>query len=223
MRVRHVLGFMLGLILFSTATAQSAVIYESATLGATGITKSQVINDEVPASNIVDTNFVGARFEVREPSTTTRIGGHFSGGFEDDQFFGALVRLTDELDFPDSEDLSTPDLLGWTVLSFAEPSAETFGNLSAEMTPGWYAIVFGSGLFGTGGRGFSIRNGTDIGSPQYLNWQPSNGWFNLADLGVPGLGNRRLIVEGVHMPEPSTFLLASFVALFVPFRMRRKR
>lgn len=212
----------IGLVCLTCSAAISAVIYESATLGPTSITKAQVLGDEVPASNVVDTNFIGARFQIVNTATTTRIGGHFSGGFENDTFFGGLIRLSSEMDFPDSGDLSTSDVLGSTLMSFSEPSAETFGHLSVQLTPGWYGVVFGSGLFGTNGRGFAIRNGAEIGLPQYFNWQPSNAWFNLADLGVPGLGNRRFVVEGTQSPEPPASVLALIALSIVAVRRRNR-
>jgi hypothetical protein len=204
--------------------AQATIIYQSATLGPVDITKEQVFTGDVPASNVVHFNFVGARFEVKETSLTTRIGGHFLGGFDNDTFFGALVRLTDPIDFPDSVDLSTPDVLGSTLMLFPEPSSEVFGNLSVELTPGWYAVMFGSGLFGATGRGAVVRNGTDRGSPDYILCQPSNGWFNLADLGFPGFGNQRFVIEGHVTPEPTSVgLVVAASCVLLSRRVRRPR
>ncbi|MEX2317798.1 MAG: hypothetical protein WD669_11640 [Pirellulales bacterium] len=206
---------------FTCGTVRSAVIYESATLGETGITKSQVFSQDVPASNVAHFNFVGVRFEVTKKAAVERIGGHFVGGFDKDSFFGALIRLTDSLDFPDSEDLSTPDVLGWTLMSFPNPSEEIFSSLQVELTPGWYAVLFGSGLFGADGRGGVVRNGNDIGTPEYIIWQSGSGWINLDDLGDDRVrGNRRFVVEGVLMPEPATSLLALITLSIVAVRRR---
>ena len=95
---------------------------------------------------------------------TTRIGGHFVGGFSETDFFGAIVGLTDSLDFPDSLDLSTPDVISASTLTFPDTSDEVFGGLSVNLQPGWYALVFGSGLFGTDGRGSAPKNNIVKGS-----------------------------------------------------------
>jgi hypothetical protein len=158
-------------------TTRAEILFESGTLGPTGITWQQVLDEEVVGVNIASDVFSGVRFELLSPVMTTRIGGHFvsaAGG----EFFGAIVNLTDQNDFPDSGDLSTPDVVGSTTLSFPAPSAEVFGNLPLSLQPGWYALVFGSCLFGSTGAGAMPLNNPDIGSPSYIAWQTGDGWFN---------------------------------------------
>ena len=43
------------------------------------------------------------------------------------------------------------------LFSIPEPSAEIFGSLSLSLDPGWYALIFGSGLFGATGDGAMPR------------------------------------------------------------------
>src|SRR5690349_6005324 len=100
------------------ATGSSAdVLFESSTLGPTGITWTQLTDQSVPGTNVKDTVFVGARFQLSEPVVTSEIGGHFVGPISG-SFFGAIVELTSESDFPNSNDLTTPDVLATTLLSF---------------------------------------------------------------------------------------------------------
>lgn len=202
--------------------ASPAIIYESGTLGPIGITNEQLLNQSIPGSNVDPTNYVGARFEVHENWTVTAIGGHFARGFADSPFFGVIVRLSDEIDFPDSDDLSTPDVLVVTHLSFPDPSAEVFGEISTTLVPGWYAVIFGTGLFQTNDWGTAVRNGQDIGTPSYIIWQPSRRWFNVADMGFGGLPNHRFVVVGNPVPEPSC-PLSVIVASFSMFGMARWR
>ena len=85
-----------------SSNAVASVLYESSSLGQTGITWEQGINQEVPGSNVAGFNFDGVRFHVSQSSLATKIGGHFVGGFDDRSFFGAIVKLTGATDFPDS-------------------------------------------------------------------------------------------------------------------------
>jgi hypothetical protein len=180
-----------------------------------------VYEQSVPGSNVSDVNYVGVRFYVDFPITTSRIGGHFAGNVGDRTFFGALVELSSEVDFPDSHNFESPDVVGSSLLHFPEPSNEVYGSLVADLQPGWYALVFGSGQLGATDVGGAVRNGTDISSPSYIVWQPGEGWFNLADLGFPGLGNLRLVVEGTVVPEPFYGTILVFAALLSLHRHHR--
>jgi hypothetical protein len=134
-------------------------------------------------------------------------------------FFGAVVELDDANDFPDSFDFSAPDFLGATSLNFASPSDEVFGSLTLSLDPGWYALVFGSGLFGTNGNGGAVRNGTDLGQPTYIAAQPFSGVSNWVDI-TPELTNHRFVLRGYIVPEPSLTSLALSTCLFYLFKNR---
>lgn len=190
------------IVLVANASVADEILFESATLGPTGITNQQRIDEQIPGTNVNEFVFVGARFELTQPVVTSRIGGHFTvndatGG----TFFGAVVALEGPDDFPDSGDLSTPDVLGDTLLSFPDPSAEVFGDLGLALEPGWYGIVFGSGLFGSSGSGGALRNGSDFQSTIYLGGF-DGGWGN----GLAGTGNSFSIVGRV-VPEPSSLIV----------------
>ncbi len=189
-------------------SALAATVFESGTLGPTGLYLNAIGGGTAPGSSGVNPDvFSGVRFQIGQTVMTTRVGGHFVADPRfGDSFFGAIVRLDGAMDFPDSGNLSTPDVLGTTLLTFPNPSAEVFGNLTVKLDPGWYALVFGSGLFGATGSGAAVLNNPDIGTPSYIAHQPAAGWFNFADIG--GFFNDfRLVVDGNAVPEPSTCVL----------------
>jgi len=193
-----------------TANLAAAVtIFESGTLGPTGVTWQQAIDGEVPATNIKNSVFTGVRFHLDLPVVTSRIGGHFLSP-SNGTFFGAIVELDDENDFPDSGDLSTPDVLGNTLLTFPNPSGETNSNLSISLDTGWYALVFGSGLFGATTNGGALRNGSDIGDPSYIAYVGSR-WKNSSPTNGIEFKDYHLTLEGTIVPESST-LIMTFVA-----------
>jgi hypothetical protein len=94
------------------------------------------------------------------------------------------------------------------VLNFPVLSEEIFGNLNLTLAPSWYALIFGSGLFGTTGNGGAVRNGIDLGDPSYIVALPAGtGWHDLSF----SLPNHRFVIHGVVVPEPSTILLTAIV------------
>ena len=222
MQLINVVAGITCLFHLSASYIKAATIYESGTLGQVGVTNADLTNELASGTSINESVFAGARFEVTDAVTISRIGGHFLGRSNGTSFFGAIVRLENEFDFPDSCDLSSPDVVGATTLTFPDPSAEVFGNISLTIDRGWYAVVFGSGLFGTDGRGGAIRNGVDMGSPDYIGWQPQpTGWHNLSVFGDM-FRNHRFVVEGTHASEPTTAALTLIVlfAMTLLFRLR---
>ncbi len=205
----------------------AATLFESGTLGPTGVTWDDLLAETVGGTNVKDVVFTGVRFELTQSVVTTQIGGHFlqrpgSDPQGDGSFFGAIVALSDANDFPDSGDLSTPDVLGSTLLSFPDPSDEVFGNLALTLNPGWYSLVFGSGLFNATANGVALRNNPDIGGPAYIAFQPGSGWFNLTDLSDAILFvGHRFVVSGNLIPEPSSAVLVMISSLWLAIRRTR--
>jgi hypothetical protein len=193
---------------FGFASAKAGTIFETGTLGPTGVSAYDVSLGNPPGINISRNVFSGVRFHLSSPAITTEVGGHFAGPYSDaDTFFGAIVRLTGEDDFPDSEDFSTPDVLGATLLHFTEPSSEVYGDLSLELDPGWHALVFGSGLFGAEGHGAAVLNNIHRGEPSYIGLQADVGWGS-RDLQL----GKWYAVNGTLVPEPAA---AMWVVLLV--------
>ena len=117
------------------------VLYESATAGQLGVPYEDVYQQIVLGVNVTSSVFQGARFELELPVVTSRIGGHFVArtGVGEQTVFGAIVALDGPDDFPDSEDLSTPDVLGVAEFTVGDLSANSFGVISIELEPGCMA------------------------------------------------------------------------------------
>ncbi|MCA9235014.1 MAG: hypothetical protein KDA44_06070 [Planctomycetales bacterium] len=198
------------------------MLFESGALGPTGVSWQQALNGEIPGSSVDGQVFSGVRFELTQATITSQIGGHFfspSGG----TFFGAIVKLEDEHDFPNSDDLSTPDVLGTTQLTFPMPSNVAFGDLSVVLDPGWYALVFGSGLFGANGTGGMPLNNPDIGNPTYISFQPGSvtGWNDLSN---PRWHDFRFVVVGNRVvPEPRSIVGIAFLSFLFAMCRHSKR
>ncbi len=196
------------LLALAANLCRADILFESGALGPTGIPQGSVA-----ATNITPHVFTGVRFELTQPVITTQVGGHFVDR-ANGTFFGAIVELDDQNDFPNSGNLLTPDVLGTATLTFPNPSSEVFGNLNLSLDAGWYALVFGSGLFGTSGDGAAPMNNPDIGSPAYIAFQPGSafGWVNISTF-----RNHRFVVTGSVVPEPSTIALgvSVFLLLFI--------
>ena len=214
---QSIIAVVLVLATWTDAKAET-ILFESGALGPTGVTWQEGLDGEVQGSSVSDQVFSGVRFELTQPILTTEIGGHFfspNGG----EFFGAIVALDDENDFPNSEDLSTSDVLGVTSLVFPVDSAEAFGDINLSLDPGWYALAYGSGLFGVDGEGGMVLNNPDIGNPTYLARQLSPGWFNLSDLSdAKDFVDFRFVIKGTIIPEPASVSLV--VAGLLCFRFR---
>lgn len=199
--------------MFISRRAQAAIIYETGESGPTGVSSQQLANEEIAGVNINKFVFAGGRFRVEEATSVERVGGHFLGRAVGFPFFGSIVRLTGNDDFPDSVDLTTPDVVGVTTLNFPNPSANVYGTLTATLSPGWYALVFGSGLYGHSGIGAAVSTGSDYEATTYIAWEVNLGdqWMNLD---AP-FENFWFVVEGAIVPEPATLLTASTLAVAV--------
>ena len=127
-------------------------------------------------SSIIPEQFLMIRFEVSGLVRTSQIGGLVGSFGENAQVFGAIVALTDRDDVPDSVDLSTPDVLGHTLVRATEPASVNAGKLAVELSEGWYAIVFGTGRFGATSDGFAPT----VDAAQTFSYYTSNGgWSSL--------------------------------------------
>jgi len=197
----------MGLGTFASNSTLAATIFESGTLGPTGITFAELISQNIPGVNVNQSTFAGVRFSLDHPASINQIGGHFAAGASG-TLFGAVVALDDESDFPNSTDFSTPDFLGSTLLTLPLTSDEVFADLSLSLDSGWYALIFGSGLLEASGAGAAVGNNRDLGSPVYIGHDLNIGWFELAGLS-PIFANYRFVVNGVIVPEPSAIALAA--------------
>jgi hypothetical protein len=194
------------------AAARADTIYESATLGTTGKTSG---------AKIQSTQYLGVRFSVSSPMEATAIGGHFSV-LVGSQFFGAIVRLSSPTDFPDSNDLSSSDVLASTLLSAPRSSAQVSASIGpVTLSPGTYAMMFGAGQFGSPANTLAIAPADDpnIGTPSYFfrntDGSYSNGNFSHTRFFLTGTPGAPVVV-----PLPATgrqaglLLICLFAAAF---------
>src|SRR6185369_4834197 len=81
-------------------------------------------------------------------------------------------------------------------------SSDVSVPLSVVLSPGDYALVIGTGLFGASGAGVLATNNTSLGA-SYLTWNGSS-WTNCCNADVVP----RLVVYGTTaVPEPTTIAL----------------
>jgi hypothetical protein len=135
----------------STGRAQS-VLLESATLGLTG---------RDGGASVTNAQYIGWRFELAETLQVEQVGGHMlSLPDKPGDIFAALVRLASIDSFPVGAPFTSEEVVATTLFRPNFPSDEILTPLSAELTPGSYALVFGTELFGATGEA-AIHNGFD--------------------------------------------------------------
>ena len=124
------------LISVTPLTVTAYPIYQSAPV-------SPVVDPVGLATVIVEDQSLGVKFYVSEKLKTGSIGGYFElyAGVES-EILGAVVRLDKPDDFPNSFDLTTRDVLKTTKIQVSALAGDYAGNLSLNLTPGWYALVF---------------------------------------------------------------------------------
>lgn len=135
-------------------------IYESATLGTIGVDPP----DGAPIAS--PQVYLGAKFDVMSTVTVAKLGGHLVADGVDGTVFVAVVPLAAN-DFPPDTTLAD-DAVFATVLTAPATSAEVSADVAFALTPGRYAIMFGSGLFGATGRAKLPGVDADIGTPEYF-------------------------------------------------------
>ena len=194
------------------AAAQTPVLLESATLGATGLDWG---------TSITEAQFVGWRFEIDTPLQVEAIGGHLVGfpAVGNGQIFGALIRLASVDAFPAGDPFTAEETVATVVFQPAFPSSELLVPLSAALEPGAYALVFGSDLFGATGNG-AIPNPTDQADI------PPTTIDSYIFYGIPGPGQApiwrgplasqmRFLVSGTTLPPVPALGPAGLVTLAV--------
>ncbi len=227
----------LAITILISAEVRGDTLYESATLGATGVTGGTAIGYD---------QFLGVRFQIGQAATVTGVGGHLSD--IGSGLYGALVRLGGADDFPDAKPVTVEvndnlrlvawegaDILAKVTLPAVATSSDVLGALAAplDLAPGWYALVMA--VPNSTVVGAMPGNGNLIGTPSYFSWQ---GWWDLPlyecgtiqnplcrtdDWYDGGFGNARFVVQGQPVPEPETWamLLAGLGLVGVASRCRQ--
>lgn len=175
---------------FATLTAMCAAF----PAGALTLLETAEYSPPGHAGYAIDSQFLGARFEIDTQSRITAIGGHInpiSG-----TLFGAVVRLTG----PDALPSVLPDALAThdqTLLyqTFDQPqlrsaTSDLLMEVSITLGPGQYALIFGGAA--TGGEGRMEIQKTELGAPSFF-FGGSGFWQD------GGFSHARFLVEGVSL------------------------
>jgi len=164
----------------------------------------------------------GMRFQLSSSAVIDGVGGDLqvSSTIGTGSIFGALVQLQDMSDYPDSIDLSTPDVLATFVFSASADFTDvTIPIAPLTVHPGDYALVFGSDLFGATGEGsMSTDNPNFSDSSTFFYNTFDESW---QEYGAGG--GLRFTVYGAPVPEPSSAVLIAFlsVVLVLPRQLYR--
>ena len=221
-KILRLAGAISGFLLLTpwTGAAEPFRLFESGTPGPDGQTDGATFGDF---------QFIGLRFFVPSTVTTETIGGHL-GGLGGVDVFGAVVALSGTADFPDSSDLSTPDVRGAARIvlspSGAPSRSQVFSApLEVKLNPGWYGLVFGSGLFGATGTGMlTMDNFPRTGQCFFGSGGLTRPDFVYQD-GCFSVNRLYAFVDAQSQsaptPEPSTLLLLGSSVAVVVRRRRR--
>lgn len=165
------------------SSLQRSVRFESATLGKTGQDHGFTISKN---------QWLGVRFTTTAPLRVKAIGAHISQVTPGDLFV-AVFPTTDRA-VPQSPPKPEQALF---VRTFDAPDVSREVRIPADfvLSPGTYAVVFGSGAVGAKGHGVIPGTDDEVGSPDYLSWA-DNQWVE------GGFGGARFFVESDRvLPE----------------------
>lgn len=154
------------------AFARDAASSTDAFAGSRTIACAPIVPPEATAGMVFSTTFwPGFRFEATTATRVSRVGLQLTPD-RAGSFFAAIVRLSGPTDAPDTSDLTSADVIARIDVAVPAASRPIVVDTPADvaLTPGWYALVFGTDAVGgslpsNGGRGcvssggnpFSIR------------------------------------------------------------------
>lgn len=207
-----------GMLAITISAASAATIHETAIIGTTGLSSGSAISSG---------SYLGSQFELSQTTKITGIGGHMFAAHGN--MFGAIVSLDPGLMKPSflPSELEA-NTLAHTVFNAGLPSADYIAPISVVLGPGNYAVIFGSGLFGSSGLGGMPGNNTPIAGTSFF----ASGGFGVIDgthvwHDAQTDPNLRFVVEGVsRVPLPpalSLFASALIGGGVIAWRRRRKQ
>ena len=127
-------------------------------------------------------------------------------------------------DYFDPNDIEANALVSATFgFEASQPSAEVFVPLSADLPPGYYALIFGSGAFGTSGFGAmptpNVTGAVNFTGATYFTGRPAfSQWVTGSDLQT-----RFAVYSKDHfVPAPASAFLMSAGLAGIGYQ-RRKR
>ncbi len=170
------------------AHAAEPVLYQSAALVAFGA-------DE-PGDYYIDAGRgIGSAFQLTQAADVSAIGGYFSM-YSDGAIFGAIVPLASLTSLP-----SAPvDANAIAHVVFTPDGSDQTVALSAHLAPGYYGVVFGSGLFGANGTSGLVSSQLSAGNTTFSG--AGSSWTSWGD------SDTRSVVYGVTaVPEPAPWAM----------------
>ena len=118
---------------------------------------SATMGPSIPGGQSVnELQFIGWRFEVDETLAVTDVGGHLLGNST--EIFAAIVPLESIDAFPATDAFESEDTFAAVIGPLPAPSADVLYPLSAVLTPGSYALVFGTGYYDTTENGIVVNS-----------------------------------------------------------------
>jgi hypothetical protein len=192
------------LLFFISKMCFAAVIYESATLGPTGINGGAAIGYKT-------TNEwqMGCRFSIKETTQVTAVGGHIGnmsldeGHFDPDaEIYAAIVAMDSPSSYPSflPSEIETYALATVTFKPGASlaSSEDLRIPLSILLEPGNYGLIFGAGLLGTDGEAAMPLNNPVLPGASFFGGLSDDVWRPV----VAESEGMRFVVEGYVIDPP---------------------
>ncbi len=200
--------------------APANILYESATNGG-GPTTGGI--------TIFSTQFIASEFTLHSAATITNISGEVTSitGFPN-IFFVTLLHLSSPglpNDLVGDPFGGIPQLYTTTFSGAPQfTSDEVSFPVSLSVSAGTYAVVFGSGLFGSpAAEGYMPGTGAGnivLPGANLFTWYDSTGSsdYSSAQWTESANGGQRFVVEGIPIPEPSSAILIVIGLVALAFR-----
>lgn len=155
---------------------------------------------------------IGAAFQIIQATDVTSIGGYFSQ-YSTDSIFGAIVPLASLASVPSAG----VDSNALAHVVFTPVGTDQLVSMNVHLDPGFYGVVFGSGLWGTTGTS-ALVSGQDGANSQLFSGT-GTGWntFAPADMSIEVDGT----VAPVPEPSESALLVGGLAALGLVLHRRR--
>jgi hypothetical protein len=193
-----VLPIAAAFLLLSAHAAPAGVLFESATLGRTGIANG--------GYSVGALQFLGVAFTLSRAAKISAIGGHISS---EGSLFAAVVRLPSGTAVPSFAPADLPaNVVAHVVFKAPEKSGDFIVPVSVTLPPGAYGLMFGSGMFGAEGSGFmpvpTDTGAADIpGTVNYFSYTAGAGGSSSRKWESGRFRGARFVVHGEPASSPS--------------------